>query len=461
MKKPLTGTIRYSYGIAHFGYALANNVELLYFTFFCTNIARFSLGTVALIGSISAIANIALTPFYGAIITKSKPMRWGRYRSWMVIMPPISAIFFALEFSRISSSQLISAIIVIIGTVMFDQVYSLASIAHDSLTNYISNSAEERAYISTRRGVYMSVAGIFNSYLGAPLAALFAVWVGATYGYTLLAFTLCVLMTLAYWFTVRITRGYEPTGDDMSDIEQEKISEEEKITLREMFTTAMRNKNILAIIVADCLRYLSYNILIASIIYYFTYIAQDASLQIYYLLFGGIIQLFGSYLSTGIAKRFSSRTSIIVAMIAVGFLEILCRYLGFNMPVAFAVLIIYRLCHGCAISLIPALIADCAEYEEWKNNSPVPFTIGIINVAPKIASLLRSWIIPAVLAIVGFNAKISPETASHAFKVGVLNMFMLIPGCMSIASGLILLFFYKLTKEKIDEISKRRADSIS
>ncbi len=452
MKKPLTKTIKYGYGIANFGFTLANNVELLFFTFFCTNIAKFSLGTVALIGSISAIANIILTPFYGAVIVKSKPMRWGRLRSWMVIMPPLAGIFFALEFSRLSSSQLISAIIVIIGTVMFDQVYSLAVIAHDSLVNHIANNAEERTMISTRRGLYMSIANIFNSYLGKPLAGVFAVWVGATYSYTLLAFTLCVFMTLTYWFEVRMTRGYELTGD-IADNEPVEI-EEEKITFREMFTVAIKNTNILAIILADCLRYLSYNILVASVVYYFTYIAQNEVLQIYYLFFGGIIQLIGSYLSAGITKRFSSRAVVIVAMLLVGFLEILCKYLGFNIPVAFAVLMIYRLCHGCAISLIPALIADCAEYEKWKNNAPIPFTIGIINVAPKIAALLRSWIIPAVLAIVGFNANVAPAAASASFKVGVLNMFMLIPGCLSIISGLILFFFYKLTNEKLDEMNK-------
>lgn len=452
MKKPLTKTIKYGYGIANCGFTLANNVELLFFTFFCTNIAKFSLGTVAIIGSISAIANIILTPFYGAIIAKTKPMRWGRLRSWMVLMPPLAAIFFALEFSRLSSSIVVSAIIVIIGTVMFDQVYSLAVIAHDSLINYIANNAEERTMISTRRGFYMSIANIFNSYVGKPLAGLFALWVGETYSYTLLAFVLCIFMTLTYWFEVWMTRGYEPTGKMAAETEVV-IVEDERVTLREMFATAVKNKNILALIVADCLRYLSYNVLVASVVYYFVYVAQNEALQIYYLFFGGIVQLVGAYLSPRVSKRFSSRTGVIVGMLSVGCLQILCNFLGFNVPVAFGVLLVYRLCHGCAISLIPALIADCAEYEKWKNSAPVPFTIGVIGVAPKMAALLRSWIISAVLAFVGFNANIPPAEASHSFKTGVLNMFMLIPGCLSIASGLILFFFYKLTKEKLNEMN--------
>ena len=104
----------------------------------------------------------------------------------------------------------------------------------------------------------------------------------------------------------------------------------------------------------------------------------------------------------------------------------------------------YRFFHGCTVSLIPALIADCADYEKNKNETPVPVTIGIINIAPKIASLLRSLLIPAVLALVGFDETILPADATHSFKVGILNMFMTIPGCISIAAGLILLIFYQV-----------------
>jgi Na+/melibiose symporter-like transporter len=104
--------------------------------------------------------------------------------------------------------------------------------------------------------------------------------------------------------------------------------------------------------------------------------------------------------------------------------------------------------------LYPALIADCAAYDEYKNHTSVPFTIGIIAIAPKIASLVRSWIIPAVLAIVGFSSKIDPETASREVKIGVLNMFMLIPGCITISAGLILFLFYDLTKARLEEMNK-------
>lgn len=451
MKKPLTNTIKYFYGIAELGYGLANNVELYFFTFFMTSIAKFSLGTVALVGTVSAVANIILTPFYGMIIEKSKPMRWGKLRSWMVIMPPLSALCFALEFSRIGSSAAIAAIFVVIGTIMFDQTYSLASVAHASLVNYIANDANERSLISGHRGTFQSLASILNSYLGAPLAALFATWVGMTYGYTLMAFTLCLLMTITFWITVKMTKGYEPTGAE-SQNEHVKIEREERIKIKDMLNAARRNKSMFALIIADFLRYLGNNVLIAAVTYYFAYVAKNTALMATYLLCGGIVQVIGSYLSSSLTKKLSTRTAAVITMLSVGTLELICRFVGFNVVVTFAILMIYRLCHGLGISLFPALIADCAAYDEWKNGSSVPFTIGVIGVAPKLASLVRSWVIPAVLAIVGFSASINPVTASHEVQIGVLNMFMLIPGCITIASGFILMFFYNLTKDKLDAI---------
>ncbi|MFZ7134252.1 MAG: MFS transporter [Eubacteriales bacterium] len=453
MKKPLTKTIKYGYGVAEFGYSLANNVEIYFFTFFMTNIAAYSLGMTAFVGMLSAILNTIMTPFYGAIIAKVKAMRWGRLRSWMILMPPLCILCYGLEFSRIGSNELIAAIFVILGTVFFDQFFSLALIAHASLVNVISNNAEERAMISARRGLFMSTASMLNSYLGAPLAALFALIVGETYGYTLMAVVLAFIMTLTFWFEVRITRGYEPTGDE--DVSKVIASElEQKISVRELFIAAVKSKHVLALIISDSLRYTGNMILASSVAYYFSYIAENSSIMAYYLFFGGAMQVLGSFISEKIGKKFSTRSTAIFAMLAVGSLELLGRFLGFQVGIAFVTLMIYRMFHGFGIALYPALIADCAEYEAYKNDTPVSFTVGVIDVAPKIAFFIRAWSIPLILTLVGFTAEITPAAATYEFKVGILNMFLLIPGLITVASGLTLLFFYKITDKELAEIEQ-------
>ena len=63
MKKPLSNAIKKFYGFGDFGFGLMTQVELLFFVFFLTNVAKFSLPMVALIGSITSIVDAILSPF--------------------------------------------------------------------------------------------------------------------------------------------------------------------------------------------------------------------------------------------------------------------------------------------------------------------------------------------------------------------------------------------------------------
>lgn len=81
MKKPLSKAIKTFYGIGDFGFSMMTSVELYLFVFFLTNVAKFSLPMVALIGTVTSVVDALLSPFYGAIISGTKPMKWGRNRS--------------------------------------------------------------------------------------------------------------------------------------------------------------------------------------------------------------------------------------------------------------------------------------------------------------------------------------------------------------------------------------------
>lgn len=87
MKKPLSKAIKRLYGLGDFGFGLMTQVETNLFVFFLTNVAKLSLPVVAIVGSVTSIVDAVLSPFYGAIISGTKPMKWGRNRSWMLIAP--------------------------------------------------------------------------------------------------------------------------------------------------------------------------------------------------------------------------------------------------------------------------------------------------------------------------------------------------------------------------------------
>ncbi|MCR3922355.1 MAG: MFS transporter, partial [Firmicutes bacterium] len=114
-KKPISKALKTFYGIGDMGFSLMTSVELFFFVFFLTNVAQFSLAMVAVIGSVTSIVDAILSPFYGAIISGTKPLRWGRNRSWLLIAPPLVVVLFMFQFTRIGPTELISAVIVSLG----------------------------------------------------------------------------------------------------------------------------------------------------------------------------------------------------------------------------------------------------------------------------------------------------------------------------------------------------------
>lgn len=78
-----------------FGFTLFKNMEIYYFSAFLTDVAGFSLKMLALILTVTEIINVAQVPITGWIIEKAN-FKWGKYRSWFAICPPIMVVFYGL-----------------------------------------------------------------------------------------------------------------------------------------------------------------------------------------------------------------------------------------------------------------------------------------------------------------------------------------------------------------------------
>ena len=109
-KSGLTKSIRYFYGIGDMFFALMTSVYSYYLTFYYTNVAMLSLGTVALLVSVSSIFDSATAWVYGAVINSTKPMKWGRYRSWLVVITWLLPVTSFLLYCRIGKSEAVATV---------------------------------------------------------------------------------------------------------------------------------------------------------------------------------------------------------------------------------------------------------------------------------------------------------------------------------------------------------------
>ena len=84
--------------------------------------------------------------------------------------------------------------------------------------------------------------------------------------------------------------------------------------------------------------------------------------------------------------------------------------------------------------------------------------MGLSNVPIKIGSLLKSVLIPAALAIGGFSATIAPADAPVAMCEAVVDCMLTIPAAFLILGAFVLIFVYRLPKEKVLQMQKEIDD---
>ncbi|NTW71272.1 MAG: Na+/melibiose symporter and related transporter [Eubacteriaceae bacterium] len=449
MKKELSKTIKTFYGIGDLGFSLMTSVELLFFVFFLTNVAKFSLPMVALIGSVTSIVDAILSPFYGAYITGTKALKWGRYRSWMLIAPPLVVVLFMVQFSKVSTSEPISALVVCIGFILSHIVWNLAWVANVSLIPLLGKTPDDRALLSARRGTWSSLSGVFFSYIGMPLAVLLgAITNNEVLGFTLLAGILAMTMMIGYWIVFKMTDGYETTGVEV--VKAGTVKAHEKVPVSIMLKSLFQNVPLLVLLLSDFFRYISFFIGLAASAYYFTYVVQNMAIFPVFLLLTAIAGVVGSYISSYTSQKFSNRTTSIVSLFGLGISLMICKFLGFQYIPFLVFYLAARLFLGVLNASLVALYSDVVTYGEWKTGENASgFIMGIMNVSLKSAIISRGLLIPIVLASVGFVAGADPATASLALQNGIINIFVTIPGLCALASGVILTLGYKLTKAKL------------
>ena len=451
-KKPLGKMPRIFYGIHDFGFSFVGSMENYFAMIFLTDIAKLPLAGVGIAASVSYIIDAVMQPVYSALISAMKPMRWGRSRSYILLFPPLVTLTFITLFSKIGSPQL-ALLVCGASMVLTNATRTLSWTSNLNLINVLANNSDERAMLASRRATWASAGGIFFPYTVQPMIVLFGKLTGSEIlSHSIVAGITGVFYTITCWFTVAFTKGYEATGAEA--IAQSK-SASQKIGFMDIVNSAIKNPYLLVLLVCDLFRNVANITVTSSAAYYFKYVAQNDGLMALYIFLLGITGTIGSYISAWVAKRLSSKISALVGLFGMGTCYVFGSFFGMNVTVFMVFAVTSRLFWGMSAANMVALYSDCVVYSRWKTGkNTAAFVIGSQTIPLKIGLSLRGVIIPLVLAMVGFSANIVPAEASLALKQGIINMFALIPGIGCLLTAIILMFAFRLTRSKVDEMQK-------
>lgn len=463
-KTELSTSLKWFYGIGDLGFTWMSNVETFYFNVFLTNIAGFSAATAGLISTVTSTVDACLSWIYGAILNSIKPLKWGRYRSWLVLLPWLVPFIYAFQFLKIGGDAA-APVIISIAFIVSHIVWNFGYVANVSMIAVAASNGEQRAQLASMRGTYNNLGGVLFSYVFPFVTGLVA-FVGQQNTYAAAAFIFGVLTALGYFAHFKMFDGYEVIEEAGSS-----APSRQKTSVGDIVRSL--NVQVVSLLIADLAKWMIKFVIAAVAAYYWEVVAGNAGMQPNYILATGIAGVIGAYAAQYIGKAVGNRMAMIISFVCMAVMLIIGYFMYNNATVVFVLITLVNFFYGVSYASSPALYADAVIYSEWKTKKNAAGWIsGLQNLPLKVAVMTRGIIVNACLAAGAFDQlkaalvgsvkkAATPEAiaaaeqlASDPAKVENLKRaismgFMLIPAIALIIGLVFLLFGYTLNKEKI------------
>ena len=203
-------------------------------------------------------------PIVGGLTDKTKT-RWGRYRPWLLVAAPITAVLLMLTFWAHSDwPDTAKVIYMIITYCLLVLGYTCVNIPYGTLCGAMTQDIDERAKINTSRSVAAMIAiGIINI-ITVPLIGKLGSQ-SAKNGYLFVAIIYGCIFAACHFFCFAKTK------------EQVTIPEKEKISIKVQLKAVMQNRPYILALIGQVLFGFTLYGRNADILYYFTYVEGNAS----------------------------------------------------------------------------------------------------------------------------------------------------------------------------------------
>lgn len=438
----LSRALRIFYGVGDCGYTLTTNVESYFFSFFLTNMAQYSMATISVITTVTSVVCAILVGVAGGIINSSKPMRWGRYRSWLVVIPWLIPLIYPFQFVKIGDG-VVSGLIIMAAAIISHTLWQFPYVASISMISVAGKTQEERAQLSSTRAMWNSFSKVIFSLVGVPLAGVFASILGTKNQYAGVAFCLGLAMVIGYYIHFRMFEGYEEKEDTLQN---QKAPAKEKTSLKDLAVS------LVALLIACIAPYVYVFVTSGIAIYYFDYVVEHSEMLSPYIMVSSFVSILGSYLCKKLVKAITARRTFLLALVFMA----ACSGIAFlryeHMYEVIVLMSLVQLGFGVVIASQPMLYSDVIIYNQWKTGKNAAGWITGLQMVPlNVGIVSRGLIISACLAVASFDPNMVMDVIPTELKTGICVAFMVIPGAVLLVGALIFAFGFRLKKEMVEQ----------
>ena len=442
--QPLSIKEKLAYGLGDSGANLVGVTQATFLLYFYTDVLGISAQAAGTILLVSRLVDAFNDPIMGALADRTNT-RWGRYRPWVLWTAVPLAVALVLCFTTPDWSPGGKVLWAIVTYNLLMVMYAANNIPYCALSGVMTGDGDERTSLAAWRFLCAMGATLVVTMFTFDMVKLIGRGdVTAGYQGTMLVWS--VIIVLCFAITFALTR------------ERIRPSASQRSSLRQDLTDLFHNGPWIALFILALLIYVQLAFRSGSMLYYFLYYQRAPQLLgrlSNYGLFNGVglaVVMIGVFLSNPLSKRFGKRNTFQVCLLISAILMAAFALLPRDaVGWLFALQILMQLAFGPTIPLLWAMMADVADYAEWKTGRrSTALAFASIVFGFKLGSGFGGWINGELLQAAGYSGH--GEQSADAL-CAISSLVSVFPAA-ALLVGFVVLFFYRIDQHLEAEIEQ-------
>lgn len=468
--EPLSVREKVAYSLGDLAANLIFQTLVTFLAFFYTDVYRIPASTAAsIIFFVGLLGAFVFTPMVGLLADRTRS-RWGKFRPWILWTAVPFGVLSLLAFSTPDFDETGKVIYALSTYTLLVLVYAANNLPYSALSGVLTGSMSDRNSLSSYRFVAVMIAQFVIQVLLLPLVLILGDG-DRVEGFQKVMAIFAVVGTVFFLLTFLLTR------------ERVLPPPEQASSVREDLGDLLRNQPWMIMLLLTVLVFITLALKGGSYVYYFQYYLdttaqarfleaigfnavisglnslligvglvgfqwpEDAATSAFSLFNAGGIgcMIIGIGFSRRLADRYGKRNVFGAALfVSTLFLLVFVAFPPDAIALVFASHILHGFFYGITIPLLWAMIADVADYSEWRNGRRAT---GIIFSAMlcglKVGLSVGGALVAAILATYGYEAgaAVQSEQTVDGIRLAV-SVLASTPFLICVC----LLYFYKIDK---------------
>ena len=425
-----------AYGLGDTAANLVWRTLMVFLPFFYTDVFGLSAAAVGTLLLVSRYGD-GISDFIIGILADRGNTRWGKFRPWILFTAVPFGVLTVMTFTTPDlgpTGKLIYAYLTYNALLI---VFTANNVPYSALTGVISHSPQERTILTSYRFFFAFFGAILVQGFNNKLVAYFGQGDDvAGYRATMMLFAVVAVILFIITFLGTKERVVAP--------------KHEKLELKADLKDLLKNKPWMILFCVG-LSFVTLTTLKQGItMYYFSYYIGNVSMAAVFMVVSTFAALIGAVLAGPLSVRLGKKRLMRYAFILAGVTSA-ALYVArpTDITLIFALSMLTELATGPIVVLFFAMLADAADYSEWKTHrraTGLVYSAGTLSLkfGTGVGGALTGW----TLTLVGYTANVEQTPES---LMGIRLLISVFPAAAALL-GLVAFHFYPIDEEMLDNI---------